>query len=582
MGVKSHTEKDTLVGRPFARLIKLFSLDKRDIGYLYLYAVFNGVVSLTLPLGIQAIIGLIMGGIISTSWVVLIVVVIIGVAASGGLQIMQLYISEILQQRIFTRASFEFAYRIPRFKMESLDKYYPPELINRFFDTLSVQKGISKLLIDFSSSALQIVFGLVLLSFYHPFFVFFAIVLAALLVLIFRLSGPRGLRESLRVSGYKYAVVHWLEELARTMGTFKLAGHTELPLEKTDSLVQKYLTSRKRLFNVLVFQYGNIVMFKTVVTAGLLILGSLLVVEQEINIGQFVAAEIIIILIINSVEKLILSMETVYDVLTGIEKLGGITDIPLEEDHGLKFNEIDTGKGIAIKVDALKFSFGNDVDSLHGVDLTVKSGERVCIVGFNNSGKTTLLNVISGMYTNFQGGVAYNNIPQGNLNMTSLRSNIGDILDQEELFAGTVRQNLCMGKSSVSFDDVRWAAESVGVDDFIRKLPSGYQTDVISEGKGFSRNAIRKIIIARAVASKPKLLVLEEFLHNLERKDREQITGFLCDKTHDWTVIAASNDPVFAKQCDRIVVMEEGVVIETGTYDEIAKKPYFENLFMSV
>jgi len=186
------------------------------------------------------------------------------------------------------------------------------------------------------------------------------------------------------------------------------------------------------------------------------------------------------------------------------------------------------------------------------------------------------------MYSNFQGGVAYNNIPQGNLNMTSLRSNIGDILDQEELFAGTVRENLCMGKSSVSFEDVRWAAESVGVDDFIRKLPSGYQTDVISEGKGFSRNAIRKIIIARAVASKPKLLVLEEFLHNLERKDREQITSFLCAKQHDWTVIAASNDPVFAKQCDRIVVMEEGTVIETGTYEEIAKKPYFENLFMSV
>lgn len=571
---------EELTGKPLARFFRLLANDKKDIWYVYIYAIFNGLVNLTLPLGIQAIIGLIMGGMVSTSWVVLIIVVILGVAIAGGLQIMQLYITEILQQRIFTRSAFEFAYRIPRFKMESLSKYYAPELMNRFFDTLNVQKGLSKILIDFSSSLLQIIFGLVLLAFYHPFFVFFGIVLLLLLFVIFRFSGPRGLKESIIESKYKYAIAEWLEEMARTMGTFKLAGKTDLPLQKTDGLVSKYLIARKRHFKVLVFQYANVVGFKTLVTAGLLILGSLLVIEREINLGQFVAAEIIILIVINSVEKLILSMETIYDVLTGMEKLGDVTDLPIEDDEGISFEEIDTGKGIDIKVRDLSYSYNIDAgELLKNITFHVQPGERVCIAGFNNSGKTTLMNLISGLYTVQKGQIAYNNIPQGNIQLTTLRSRIGDILDQEQLFAGTIRENMCMGKASVPFEDVQWAARAIGVEDYIRSLPKGYNTQVLSEGKGLPKNVARKIIIARSIAAKPRLLVLEEFLHNLEREDRNQITEFLCDHVHNWTLIGISNDPIFAKKCDRIIILEAGKVLDEGTYSEIQQKPYFRNLF---
>ena len=569
-----------LTGRPVARFFRLLSADKKDIWYVYIYAIFNGLVNLTLPLGIQAIIGLIMGGMVSTSWMVLIVVVILGVAIAGGLQIMQLYITEILQQRIFTRSAFEFAYRIPRFKMESLSKYYAPELMNRFFDTLNVQKGLSKILIDFSTSLLQIIFGLLLLAFYHPFFVFFGIILLLLLFAIFRFSGPQGLKESLVESKYKYAVAEWLEEMARTMGTFKLAGKTDLPLQKTDGLVSKYLVARKRHFKVLIFQYANVVGFKTIVTAGLLILGSLLVIDREINLGQFVAAEIIILIIINSVEKLILSMETIYDVLTGMEKLGAVTDLPIEEDEGLNFDEVDTGKGIDLKVKNLSYTYDSSVGQLlKDISFHIESGERVCIAGFNNSGKTTVMNLLSGLYSVQEGQVAFNDIPQGNINLTTLRNKIGDILDQEQLFAGTIRENMCMGKEHVSFEDVQWAARAVGVEGFIRSLPKGYNTAVLSEGKGLPKNVVRKIIIARAIASKPRLLVLEEFLHNLERDDRIQITEFLCDQSHNWTLVGISNDPIYAKQCDRIIILEDGKILDVGKYEDIQKKSYFRNLF---
>ena len=156
-----------------------------------------GLISLTLPLGIQATVSLVSGGVVFSSIYLLIALVIIGVLATGGLQVMQITLVEYLQRRVFTKAAFEFAFRVPRIKAEALLNYYPPELMNRFFDVLTIQKGLPKLLIDLSSGIIQILFGLILLSFYHPFFVFFSLILIGMLSLIFYTTGPKGLQSSI-------------------------------------------------------------------------------------------------------------------------------------------------------------------------------------------------------------------------------------------------------------------------------------------------------------------------------------------------------------------------------------------------
>jgi len=342
-------------------------------------------VNLSLPLGVQAIIGLIQAGMVSTSWIILSAVVTLGVLVGGVLQILQLSISEILQQRIFTRAAFEFTYRIPRFQNASIRGQYPPELINRFFDTLNVQKGLSKILMDFSASSLQILIGLILLSTYHPFFITFGVALIVVLIAILYYTGPRGLDSSMKESTYKYKIAHWLKEIARTMDTFKRAGHTELPLERTDELVNSYLEHRKRHWKVLIFQYANIVGFKAFVTLGLLIIGGLLVIQNEINVGQFVASEIVIILIINSAEKLILTMEPIYDVLTAVEKMSTVTDIPLEEDQGaMLFDTIDTGMGASLELKDLTYTSEDGSRAiLNNINLNIPSGARAVITGPN-------------------------------------------------------------------------------------------------------------------------------------------------------------------------------------------------------
>jgi ABC-type bacteriocin/lantibiotic exporter with double-glycine peptidase domain len=549
---------------PLKRLFKMLSLDRREIFIIYAYAVFNGLLNLTLPLGVQAIIGFVISADYSASWGLLIFIVVIGVAATGVIQILQLSLTELLQKRIFTRASFEFAHRIPRFKYEAISDFYAPELMNRFFDTLTVQKGLSKILIDFSSSILQILFGLTLLSLYHPFFVFFGIILVGLITIILFLTGPKGLKTSIMESKYKYQVAHWLEEMARVMGTFKLAGRTELPVKKMNEYVGNYLKYRKQHFKVLIFQFSNIVAFKTIITGGLLILGSILVIQQEINLGQFVASEIIILLVLGSAEKLILSMETVYDVLTGLEKLGQVTDIEIESEDGIDLEEISKGKdGIAVELADLSFKFpGSTEFAIDHVSLKIEAGEKICITGINQSGKSTLISLLAGLYSKYEGSMLYNGIPMGDINIMSLRSVIGDNLNLQDLFLGTLEENISVGKKEVTIEHILWAIESVGLNEFFKHLPKGLSTMIKPEGSGLSSSIKQKIILARTIAEIPKLVVMDSALVGLDYDDRLRIADILTGKENRWTLIAVSNDPIVMNKCDRVVTMEHGRIVD--------------------
>lgn len=552
---------------PLQRFWGLLKPDQREIYNVYVYAIFNGLVHLSLPLGIQAIVNLIQGGRISTSWIVLVSVVLFGVAVSGLLQLFQLRITENLQKKIFSRAAFEFAYRLPRIKMETLYKHYAPELMNRFLDVVSVQKGLSKVLIDFSAAVLHVVFGLLLLSFYHPFFIGFSFVLAILVYVIFRFTIKRGLDTSLKESKYKYRVLHWLEDMARTVTSFKLAGKTHLPLQRTNEHVGNYLKARKSHFGILVQQYSLMVLFKVLIVAGLLVIGGVLVMEQKMNIGQFVGAEIIILLVMASVEKLILSLETIYDVLTSLEKIGQVSDMELEDSQGSK---LQSEKGIEVKLKDVDFSYpGHPRKVLNGLSLNISSGEKLCLNGANGSGKSTLLNILSGLYTIQDGSIAYNDLPAGNLETEGLRESIGSYLKEEQLFEGTIMENISMGRESATTENVYWAADKLGLKEFITDLPQGYNTVISTEGKTLSRSVKQKLLLARSIVIKPKLLLLEGSFEDLVEKDRHQIIEFLTDSAQDWTMVAISDDPYLAKRSDTVAVMEKGKINLKNASDKL-------------
>ena len=572
--------KQSSTAKSLKRIFQLLALEKEDLTLIYGYAILGGVIGLSLPLGIQAVMNLVVAGQSSSSWFVLVSLIVIGIAFIGVLQILQISIMERLQQRIMVKGAFDLTFRAPRWKMEAILKQYAPELMNRFFDILGLQKGLSKLLVGFLSAFLQIIFAILLLSLYHTYFAIYGFFLFALTLITIRYTFNKGLTTSLKESEYKYKIAAWLQELGRTMNIVKLAGYTDLHLKKTNKIVNQWLKWRKTHFKVLLFQFGVIVTFKTFITGGLLIIGGYLIFTNELNIGQFVASEITIILIINAVEKLIGSLEIIYDVLTSTEKLGKVMDIKLESENGIVFKDIDTGKGISIDFADVSYQFP---DSNHKVldhlNLEIKAGEKVCITGLPGSGKSTLINLAATLFHNYDGHIIFNGVTIKNLNLISLRSYVGENLAKKDLIEGTIAENISMGRDDITYQEIREATDAVGLTDFIQKTREGLDTPIVPEDITIPSSVVTKIAMARSIAENPHLFILDNFLMNLKDGDKETIINTLTGKDKFWTLIGASSDKLFAQKCDKIIVLKEGKVLDQGDYNYISKQEYFNELF---
>lgn len=557
---------------PVKRLIRLLGTERKEILYIFFYAIIVGIIGLVLPLGIQTTVELISGGVFFSSVYVLIAVIILGVLITGGLQIMQISLVEYLQRRVFTKASLEFAFRIPRIKIESIMGNYAPELVNRFFDIITIQKGLPKLLIDLSSGIIQILFGLLLLSLYHPFFIFFSLILITALGLIFYFTGPSGLTSSINESKHKYKVVQWLEELARALNSFKLAGNTDLPIKRTDYNVNNYLKYRKAHFGILITQFSFIILFKAAVTGGLLIMGTILVVNREITLGQFVASEVIIILILNAVEKIIMYMDVVYDLLTAVDKVAQVTDLPLERVGGIDLPR-RLQQGYAVEIKNLRYKYpGASEYVLKGIDLKIQSGQHICIAGAGGGGKTTLTNIVAGLHLGYEGGVTINNYSLRDLDLTHLRDKIAKNISPEDIFDGTILENITIGKPLETVEDAVHAMQQVGLSDELNALPEGMNTHLISGGKGLSSSMLHKLILARCIAKNPELIILNDFFAGLKKTAKLELVQCLVNPSCKWTLIAVSNDPLIMAACDRVIVLNDGLIEADDSFDALAKQ----------
>lgn len=545
---------------PWQRLINLMKLEQKDIYKILLYAAFAGLVGLSLPLGVQATINLVVGGQFNASIIILISLVLLGVIFQGLIRYMQLRVAEDLQQRIYARSSFELIYRFPRMQSQALDGQYAPELANRFFDTMVIQKGLPKAIIDFSAALLQIIFGLILLSFYHPFFIFFGVFLVILLYVVFQFSVPKGIETSLMESKMKYKTAHWIEEVARNFDSFKVIDSYTLSTKKNDDLVMKYLEARENHFSILKLQFFKMIGFKTLVTAALLIIGGLLVINQEMNIGQFVAAEIVILLMINSVEKLILGLENVYDILTSTEKIGQITDIPLDKDSPNKPLNKDEDFNIELNNLSVEYKSSNK-KVLDNISLKIKQNEKILITGSSGSGKTTLLKVLAGLVIKCDGQLLVNDINTLNINNKHYRSFMGFVFPNNSPFDGTIRENITFNNPRTSEEKIKEICQVLGIDKLVKTLPKGMDTHITSDGQQLSYTMSRKLVIARAFAVDPKVLVLKDPLDEFDDNEIEAIMKYIFDPKHNWTVIVASKNNSWNKYCDRIIKLDNGKIV---------------------
>lgn len=544
------------------RLWGIVESNKKEIGQIYWLAFFSGIISLTLPFGIQLIINFIQGGTMSVSYVVLVILITLGIIFYSILQLVELRILENIQQRIFTYAGIEFTYRFPRIKIEEIMNINARDLANRFFDSIVLEKSFIKILTDFSIIAFQILISAFVVCFYHNSFILLNIFVVIIIYFGVKFTFNKTLKAGIEYSKYKYKTAYWIEEVANASSTFKLAGKTQLPIILTDNHLIEYLKKRDHFYKWVNIQYIVLNISKIIYALGFLLIGGIMVMEQKMNIGQFVASEVLIITIINGLDKIIYTLKSFYDTLIALEKLAEVTDLKLEKiKKDALYNRFQDGMKISIR--HLNFKYPSSKQNIFtDLNMEIYSGERVLITGKNNSGKTTLLKIISSLYEINDGDIFYNNISIKNIDKEKLRYDIGIYFQEDVIFNGTIIDNITLGRDNVDQNFIEEMAREINLSPYLETLKDGYYTELNAHGYGLPLSVIYKILFLRVIATKPNLLLIENMHLNFFREDREKFVQILTNKKYQWTLICIDEMDDLKKYYDTIYILEDGSIKE--------------------
>jgi ABC-type bacteriocin/lantibiotic exporter with double-glycine peptidase domain len=273
-------------------------------------------------------------------------------------------------------------------------------------------------------------------------------------------------------------------------------------------------------------------------------------------------------------------MDVVYDLLTAVDKVSHVTDLPLEKSGGFDFTKPITGQGYKVSINNLRYKFKDNSDlTLKNISLSIQPRERVCISGPGGSGKTTLTNIVAGLYTEYEGGVSINQFSLRDIDITHLRDKVAKNISKEDIFDGTIYENITVGKSNTTVEDVIDALEKVGIRENINAMPEGLHTHILSGGKGLSSSMIDRLILGRCLAKKPELLILNDFFSGLSKADKLQLIRCVINPESTWTLLTVSNDPMVMAACDRVIIMDEGRIVADDSYNALLKQGLINQYF---
>jgi ATP-binding cassette subfamily B protein len=551
-----YQEKDFTVSN--AALLKYITQEKKDVTVIYFYAILSGLVQLSIPLGIQAIVGFVMGATMVTSLYILIFFVVLGTFLAGFFRVKVMQIIEKIQQKIFVEYAVAFADKLPKINLSATKKYYLPELVNRFFDTQNLQKGISKLLLEIPTALIQIFFGIILLSFYHPWFLVFGAIVIIIVLAIFKFTMNSGISSSLEESDKKYEVASWLEDIAGAIKTFKINSTSESHLSGTDERVVNYLEHRTSHFKVLEFQYKTIIGFNVIITLVMLGIGTYLLVDQQLNIGAFIATEIVVLTIMNAVEKLIKSLESYYDVIASLVKLNKVTDLAEEQTGDLVIEQ--TSGGMEVKMDNVGFAFNDNKPILKNITFELKPNSITVISGNFGAGKSTLLNVMAGFYEPSSGALTFDKIPLKNINKEEWRARIGLYTQDMIIVKGTLMDNILLGRRDLNTEDVIKLSEEIGLDNLPSLFSRGFDTNISETDTEVSFSGKKKITLLRALLGNNRLVILEDPLHGMNEDFQAKIIKYLQKIKVYTTVVIVSQAQEIIDIADQHLTLENGTI----------------------
>ena len=539
---------------PFRRLLGLLRPELGDLCLVLLFAVGVGAFTLATPVVAMAVVNTVALGTLVQQLVVLCVALFVALSVAAGLTFLQGVVVEFIQRRVFVRVAADLAYRLPRVDLKAFDRQHGPELVNRFFDVLTVQKAAATLLLDGVTIALQVLIGLVLLGFYHQYLLGFDLFLIGSLVLLFAVLGRGAVRSAVRESIAKYAVAGWMEEVARHPVAFKTAGGPQLALERTDALTREYLLARSAHFRILMRQIGFALVLQVVANVALLALGGILVGRGELTLGELVAAEIVVTLVVATFAKLGKQLEAYYDLLAAVDKLGHLLDLPLEREGGER-HRARTG-GAAVAVRDVSFTYdGQHAPALSGLSLDLKPGERVAVMGPNGAGKSTLADLMFGLRLADHGWIEIDGADLRTVQLDTLREHVA-LVKAIEVIEGTVLDNVRVGRDGITHADAREALRKVGLLDTVLGLPDGLDTLLWTGGSPLSLGQANRLMLARAIVGQPRLLVLDEALDHMDADIRDTVIPAVLGPDAHWTLLVVTHSEEAAALCDRVIRLD--------------------------
>ncbi|MFM9097315.1 MAG: ATP-binding cassette domain-containing protein, partial [Phycisphaerales bacterium] len=550
---------------PVRRLVALMRPEAPELWTIAVFSAVTGLLYLALPLAVNAFVSNLSFGAASGPFIQALLaiagVLLICLAIGAGLRAVQYVVVEVVQRRIFVRVAADLAHRLPNVDLASLDRVHAPELVNRFLEVISIQKSASMLLLTGINVVLGTVIGLTVLAFYHPFLLAFSAVLVILIAAIVFVGGRGALSTSIRESVRKYQVVDWLEELARYPKLFKGPGGASLALSRADDLSRGYLLARRAHFRILIRQIVSLLVLEALAATALLVGGGWLVLNQQLTLGQLVAAEIIVGAVVSSIASLGKQFESWYDAVAAVDKLGILSDLRLERTGGE--SPAPAAAGTTVDLQDVTRPRRDGMAGLAGFSMRAAPGERIAVLGARGSGTTALLEVIAGMRRPEEGHVAIDGVDLRSWDLRALHERTM-LLSANDLFGGTIADNLRMGRGWISASDMQAALDRVGVGADVRALPEATDSMLLTGGQPLSGRQRAKVVLARAVLGRPPLLLVDQLLDGLDEQTSAELAAVLLDPQMPWTVVVTTRDPRVAARFPRTIDLDAARLEATG------------------
>lgn len=482
---------------------------------------------LAIPLSIQSVINTITSRAMVQPLVMLCLILLFILSFSGVLQVIQTYTVEILRRRLFVRFGLVISERMTHYNDEEFRKANSPELINRYFDTLIMQSSMVTFFVEGFGFLVMFFIGFGLLIFYHPYFLLFAIAMAVFLIVDWLLFGPDGVRAGSPEADGKYNLVGWVEELSRVRNMFSSESGREFSNKKMVSLFNQWLEKRNTLFNFQFRQHIGLQIFSVTTNVLLLFLGGFLVLQQQLSIGQLVAAALVVTNIIASLPRLQSFFISVYDYSTAIDKIAQFYDYPLEEVSGKQY-DVSTNN---IQFDKVF------VEPNFEFDFTVPANKRAFVLVKSFPSIDVMYDLMMGFVTPQRGAVCFDQKHLIDVNIEKLRNEV-QVIRLDQFFAGTVLENLtALSNGSYDSATIKRALEKVGLWENIQELPQKLETRIRPNGFPFSRSQLLALQVARALLVRPKVLFVTPDFEQLSSFKRKVVLQELLNPEYEWTML---------------------------------------------